>query len=284
MSAMLIEVHELQQLIETGEVVVFDCRFSLAAPSQGFEDYLAGHIPGAHYLHLEHDLSAPVQEHGGRHPLPDMDEFGAKAAQAGVTQNKPVVVYDAGTGMATRAWWLLEYIGHPDVRVLNGGWTAWANGGLAVSQEIPAPDASDFIPHLVGDKTVSVTDVEEIVAGHQPSILVDARAGARYRGEVEPLDKVAGHIPGALNAPWDVGVDEQGKWRGTEAQQGRFAASIAANKPLVMYCGSGVTACANLFALRLAGVKDAKLYPGSWSDWSSYPEHPVETGEVKDQD
>lgn len=275
---MLIEAKQLGEMVANGEVVVFDCRFSLAKPEQGFEAYLSGHIPHAHYLHLEHDLSSPVQEHGGRHPLPDIDEFIAKVSQAGLDRSKPVVVYDAGGGMAPRAWWLFEYIGHPDVRILNGGWDAWMAEGLPVSRDIPAPAASDFVLNLATDKTVSVEEVEAIVAGDTEGILVDARAGARYRGEVEPIDKAAGHIPGAKNAPWEEGVDAEGRWLGTEAQQTRFQDAIASQKPLIMYCGSGVTACANLFALRLAGVSDAKLYPGSWSDWSSYPHHAIETG------
>ncbi|QSO55089.1 sulfurtransferase [Alicyclobacillus curvatus] len=282
---LLIEAAELARLMETQEVVVFDCRFSLGDPNQGFTAYLTGHIPGAHYLHLEHDLSSPVQEHGGRHPLPDMSEFAGKVAMAGATKSTTVVVYDAGGGMAPRAWWLLDSLGVKDVRMLNGGWNAFVSAGLPVSQAIPAvaPEAAataraEFDVEDTSNKVVNVEEVRAIVAGDVTGMLVDARAANRYRGEVEPIDKVAGHIPGALNAPWEEGLDEAGRWLDADKQRQRFAKAVEAQKPLVMYCGSGVSACANLFALRLAGIENAKLYPGSWSDWSSYSEHPVGRG------
>ncbi|KPV43357.1 sulfurtransferase [Alicyclobacillus ferrooxydans] len=274
---MLIEPKDLADLISQGAVTVFDCRFSLAQPKQGFEDYLSGHIPEAHYLNLEYDLSGPVREHGGRHPLPNLHEFLAKVAKAGLSSEKTVVVYDAGGGMAQRAWWLFEYVGHPDVQVLNGGFGAWQEAGLPISVEVPTASTGSFTPKIHTDAIVSVDDVEQMVAGERPDLLVDARAAARFLGEVEPIDKVAGHIPGAWNRSWEDGVDASGRWKGREAQRERFAKLLETSRPLVMYCGSGVTACANLFALRIAGVSNAKLYPGSWSDWSSYPDHGVET-------
>lgn len=279
----LIEAQELKEMLGGQGVVVFDCRFSLADKNQGFTAYLAGHVPGAHYLHLEHDLSSPVREHGGRHPLPDMEEFAEKVALAGVDLEKTVVVYDAGGGMSPRAWWLLDQLGVKDVRILNGGWNAYVSAGLPVSVEIPAVLPATAATALavpsseeIRDKVVNVEDVLNIVAGETQGLLVDARAAGRYRGEVEPIDKVAGHIPGAMNAPWEEGVDEAGRWLDRDEQRARFAKAIESAKPLVMYCGSGVSACANLFALRLAGIENAKLYPGSWSDWTSYPEHPIE--------
>ena len=226
-----------------------------------------------------------MQEHGGRHPLPDMSEFAGKVAMAGATKSTTVVVYDAGGGMAPRAWWLLDSLGVKDVRMLNGGWNAFVSAGLPVSQAIPAvaPEAAataraEFDVEDTSNKVVNVEEVRAIVAGDVTGMLVDARAANRYRGEVEPIDKVAGHIPGALNAPWEEGLDEAGRWLDADKQRQRFAKAVEAQKPLVMYCGSGVSACANLFALRLAGIENAKLYPGSWSDWSSYSEHPVGRG------
>lgn len=263
---------------EPEEWVVFDCRFTLGEPRQGYDKYLESHIPGAYYLDLEHDLSSPVQLHGGRHPLPYPDVLAEKLAAAGVDVNRHVVVYDAGGGIAPRAWWLVRYLGHPDVRVLDGGWQAWTGAGFATDAEVPPMRRGQFEATLRDELVAPVSEVEQISAGQRSGTLVDARAANRFRGDVEPLDKVAGHIPGAFNRPWLEGVSPEGTWKSSADQQQRFAHLTDRSGPLVVYCGSGVTACANLFALELAGIARAKLYPGSWSDWSSYPDHPVEQG------
>ncbi|MCL6452317.1 MAG: sulfurtransferase [Alicyclobacillus sp.] len=264
---------------DASALVVFDCRFSLGQPNAGFDAYQCGHIPTAYYLHLEHDLSGPRGTHGGRHPLPDAEVLAAKLAAAGVTEDREVVVYDAGGGMAARAWWLLRYVGLDRVRVLDGGWTAWVAGGFPVETAIPAPRSGQFTARVHSDWVVSTADVEQMVRGERPGLLVDARAANRYRGEMEPIDPVAGHIPGAVNRPWEEGLRPDGTWQPGDWQRQRFESLCSPERPLVMYCGSGVTACANLFALHLAGLPDARLYPGSWSDWCSVPEHPVATGD-----
>jgi thiosulfate/3-mercaptopyruvate sulfurtransferase len=272
---LLISAHDLNDLLKSRNVVVFDCRFSLASKGQGFESYGQGHIPTAYYLDLEADLSAPASAHGGRHPLPNLSEFAEKLGTAGVTVDTPVVVYDDGEGMAPRAWWLLRYVGHADVSILDGGFSAWQSHRLEVSAQVPNPRFGGAYPLRVQTGLVaSLETVEAISQQSVPGTLLDSRAANRYRGEVEPIDPVAGHIPGALNAPWTEGLDADGYWKSAASQQQRFALA-AKGEDLVVYCGSGVTACANLFALELAGITDAKLYPGSWSDWCSYPNHKI---------
>ncbi|MCL6636492.1 MAG: sulfurtransferase [Alicyclobacillus sp.] len=274
---MLIRASELQTHLQDPRWVVFDCRFTLANPAAGRQQYLEGHIPGAYYLDMEHDLSSPQQAHGGRHPLPDPQELASKLSAAGVTDASHLVVYDEGGGMALRAWWLLRYLGADRVYVLDGGWSAWLAAGGPISQEVPGPRAGSFPLQVHHDWLVPVEEVERIARGEQPGMLIDARAAVRFRGEQETADPVAGHIPGAYNAPWEEGITADGRWRDAAAQRQRFA-FVKDPQEVVMYCGSGVTACANLFAMELAGLRGARLYAGSWSDWISYPHHPVEVG------
>lgn len=276
---MLISAAQLKALLAHEAVVVFDCRFSLQDPAKGRQQYVEGHIPGAVYLSLNDDLSSPVQVHGGRHPLPSQADFTHKLAVAGVNDNSRIVVYDNGEGMATRAWWLLRYFGHEEVAVLDGGWKAWLASNMPVNRDVPAPKSGHFTPRPRADRVVSVQEVERLVAEPGETALLDARAADRYRGENETIDPLAGHIPGAYNAPWLEGIDAEGAWKPADAQRKRFARF--SNQPVVVYCGSGVTACATLFAMELAGLRDVKLYPGSWSDWCSYAEHPIATGEEK---
>lgn len=276
---MLVSVAELHSLIQTQAVVVFDCRFALQNPLKGRLQYEEGHIPGAYYLDLNEDLSSRPEEHGGRHPLPRPEDFARKMSASGVNENSSIVVYDNGEGMATRAWWLLRYFGHDNVAVLNGGWKAWVAGGLPIHCESPEPKTGDFqaLPHE--DWVVSVQDVEQLVKQPRPhTVLMDARAADRFRGENETIDPVGGHIPGAHNAPWMEGLDADGFWKLPDEQRERF--SGWEKTPVIMYCGSGVTACANWFAMELAGIQDLKLYAGSWSDWCSYPQHRVDRGKA----
>ncbi|MCF8564013.1 sulfurtransferase [Alicyclobacillus tolerans] len=276
---MLIDALELNRRLKGGEdLVIFDCRFDLMNPDKGLQAYRTGHIPGAHYLHLESDLSGPKSEHGGRHPLPDVNVFSQKLAAAGVGSDTAVVVYDGGEGMAPRAWWLLRYVGHDPVWVLNGGLGAWQREGLPLSAEAPAPKPKSFAVKVREDAVVSMQDVEQIVAGKREAVLIDARVAPRYRGETEPLDAKAGHIPGAKNAPWQDGLNADGTWKTGPLQAARFE-KFPLNGDVVLYCGSGVTACVNAFAMELAGITHYKIYPGSFSDWSSYPNHAVNTGD-----
>lgn len=232
-----------------------DCRWELGNPGLGRELYLQGHVPGATFLDVEHDLSSPPgapPHHGGRHPLPEEGRFAAAASRAGIGPGVFVVAYDQGmNGGAARLWWLLRHFGHDEVAVLDGGLSAWL-GPLRAGEEEVEPAA--FVPRPRADDTVSA----EELAGRldEPGlVIVDARAPERYRGEVEPVDPVAGRIPGAVNVPF--------------AQADELPPEVLAARELVVYCGSGITAAVDLLALERAGRTDARLYPGSWSDWVS---------------
>lgn len=260
------------QLAGPDPVVVLDVRWTLGGPS-GRPDYEAGHLPGAHWVDLEHELSGPAVGAGGRHPLPDVEVLGAALRRVGVRADVPVVVHDAATSLAAaRLWWLLVDAGHPDVRVLDGGFAAWQRAGRPVET---GPDRGaepgDFVPRPGGLAAVDAAGVEALRATGAP--LVDVRAPERYRGEHEPLDPVAGHIPGAVNRPSPGNQTPDGHFR----PPAEIAARFAGLEEPVLYCGSGITAAHTLLALRSAGL-DGRIYPGSWSDWVSDPDRPVATG------
>ncbi|MFI9720096.1 sulfurtransferase [Streptomyces sp. NPDC052396] len=245
-----------------------------AAPS-GREQYAAGHLPGAVFVDLDAELAgAPGPR--GRHPLPESGEFGAAMRRAGVGADRPVVVYDSGQGWAAaRAWWLLRFMGHPSVRVLDGGLAAWRAAGGELSTEVPAVPEGDFRPR---PGALPVLDADGAAALARRGLLLDARAGDRYRGETEPIDPVAGHIPGAVSAPTGENVAEDGRFRPAGELAGRFTALGAAPATeLGVYCGSGVSAAHQVLALAVAGF-EAALYVGSWSEWSADPARPVATG------
>jgi thiosulfate/3-mercaptopyruvate sulfurtransferase len=250
---------------------VLDVRYRMGGPS-GEEEYLRGHIPGAAYVDLDTALaSAPGPR--GRHPLPDVAVFEQAMRAAGVGNDRPVVVYDDWAGRAAaRCWWLLRWAGHGDVRVLDGGWPAWVAAGREVSQAPSAPSAGDFVarPGLL-----PVLEVDEVLALARDGVLVDARDPARFCGEVEPVDPVAGHIPGAVNVPTGANLDDDGRFRAPEELRELY--SFAAERPVAAYCGSGVTAAHDVLAMAVAGI-DAALYPGSWSEWVADPDRPVATG------
>ncbi|MGW6738276.1 sulfurtransferase [Streptomyces sp. NPDC055013] len=259
--------------------VLLDVRWQLSLakasgepPFDGRAEYGAGHIPGAVYVDLDRELaSAPGSR--GRHPLPDLAEFGRAMRRAGVTSGTPVVVYDGGQGWAAaRAWWLLRWTGHPDVRVLDGGLPTW-EGPLETS--VPTPAEGDFepVPGATG-----LLDADAAAALARSGVLLDARAGERYRGEVEPIDPVGGHVPGAVSAPTNENVTADGRFRPAEELTARFKALGAAEGTEVgVYCGSGVSAAHQVLALEVAGIP-AALYVGSWSEWSSDPSRPVAVG------
>lgn len=272
-----ISARDLAARLETPRLVIFDVRASLADPAAGRQLYNAGHIPGARFMSLDDDLAAPVGTHGGRHPLPEMNAFAAKLGAFGVGNDSEIVVYDADGGMfGARLWWLLRYAGMDAVRVLDGGFAAWEEAGLPVTQEAPDFERRTFTLELQPDMTVSMEDVRAKL-GDRRTLLIDARAPERYRGDVEPLDKKAGHIPGALNKPFSENL-ERGRFKSPEALRARFPETERAEE-VILYCGSGVSAAHNALALSEAGLEGAKLYVGSWSDWSSYDENPVATGE-----
>jgi thiosulfate/3-mercaptopyruvate sulfurtransferase len=250
-------------------VVIVDCRFSLADPQLGHQQYLEGHIPGAYYLNLNQDLASPVQPHGGRHPLPEISTLAAKLSQMGVTAETLVVAYDDSRfAFASRLWWLLNYMGHDRTAILNGGFSAYQAAELPVSKEIPAECCGAFVPKLQSTLAVEREGVQRRQA-QSNIILVDSREGDRYRGEREPIDPVAGRIPGAVNYPWQQVTDEGGRLLSPQELQ-QYWSEVATADEIIVYCGSGVTACVNLFALEAAGIQTGKLYVGSWSDWCSY--------------
>lgn len=251
---------------QLGKVVVFDCRFHLTQKTLGREQYRTGHIPGAYYLDLEKDMSSPVGLHGGRHPLPDVETFSGKLRKAGVNQCSMIVVYDdSRMAYAARAWWLLRYYGHQQVLILDGGYSGWVNSGGAIDRREPAVRQGNFKAVVQPDWTL---DREAIIAAGEQLTLIDSREAKRYSGEDEPIDPVAGHIPGALNLFWQDAVDEKGFIKPENEQKERWK-NLPRDKKIVVYCGSGVTACVNLLSLELSGI-DAALYPGSWSDWCLY--------------
>ncbi|MFD3485913.1 sulfurtransferase [Streptomyces sp. NPDC058665] len=253
---------------------LLDVRYVPGAPP-GRPEYDAGHLPGAVFVDLEAELSGPPGA-GGRHPLPDVAAFGAVMRRAGVSAGTPVVVYDGGQGWAAaRAWWMLRWTGHQDVRVLDGGLAGW-DGPLTT--EIPTPGEGDFSP--VPD-SLPLLDADGAAALARDGLLLDARAAERYRGDVEPLDRVGGHIPGAVSAPTAENVGPDGRFLPADELAGRFRALGAkgdgTGPEVGVYCGSGVSAAHELVALEIAGIP-AALYAGSWSEWTADPERPVATG------
>ena len=250
------------------DVAVVDCRFTLSDPKQGREQYLASHIPGAYYLDLNEDLSSPVQTHGGRHPLPDVHKLASKLSQMGIGQNTLVVAYDdSRQAFASRLWWLLHYLGHKQAAVLDGGLAAY-QAHYPMTTMVPDVRSGNFQASPNPEQVVDIQAVK--TRKDQPSVaVVDSRAHERYRGDHEPIDPVAGHIPGAVNYPWQAVTNEQGLLLAPSRLQAHYAELKSADE-VIVYCGSGVTACVNLLALELAGIS-GKLYAGSWSDWCSYP-------------
>lgn len=255
--------------------VLLDVRWSLGGPP-GIEDYRRGHLPGARFIDLDHDLAGPPGR--GRHPLPDTEAFGAAMRAAGVSSERLVVVYDAGTSMAAaRAWWLLRYFGHPDVAVLDGGLAAWVAEGRPVTTAEPTPAEGDFVPRPGRLPMLDASGAAELA---RTGVLLDARAAERFRGDVEPVDPVAGHIPGARSAPANESLDASGRFLDSEHLRERFA-QLGATPGVAVgaYCGSGVTAAHEVLALTVAGVQDPSLYVGSWSDWITDRSRPIATGD-----
>jgi thiosulfate/3-mercaptopyruvate sulfurtransferase len=254
---------------------VLDARWRLAGPP-GADSYRAGHIPGAVFTDLGQDLAGPPGGAGGRHPLPGAADFQAAMRRAGLSSGRPVVVYDDGDAVpAARAWWTLRYFGHPGVRVLDGGYRAWTEAGLPASAATEAPAPGDFTAVPGGMPTL---DAAGAAALARSGVLLDARAGQRYRGETEPVDAAAGHIPGAHNAPAAANLSADGRFLPAAQLATRFAElGAAAGRPVGAYCGSGVSAASDVLALELIGIP-AALYVGSWSGWSADPTNPIATG------
>lgn len=272
-----------------GPIVLLDCGFDLADPGAGERAYAQGHLPGAHYAHLDRDLSGAKTGGNGRHPLPDREAFAARVGAWGIGPGSQVVAYDAQGGpYAARAWWLLRWLGHEAVAVLDGGPAAWlAAGGSHDSEAQPSRGAGDYrvsVPKAaVLAPHIEVEALQSSMA-RGDVLLVDARAPERYRGDVEPLDPVAGHIPGALNRFFKDNLGADGRFKPPQELRADFAAlGLASGRnpgpaSVVHQCGSGVTACHNLLAMAHAGIEGTLLYPGSWSEWCADPSRPVARG------
>jgi len=281
MSSPLISPEELARRLDDPTWVVVDCRWTLTDPAAGPAAHARSHIPGARYANLDDDLSRRPGPSDGRHPLPAAADFAARLGSWGVGNSTTVVAYDEASGaIAARLWWLLGWLGHDRRLVLDGGFAAWTAAGLPVEARMPRWQPAHFVPRaLADDSVVEAADLPALQAAG--SLLVDVRAAPRYRGEQEPIDPVAGHVPGAVNRPGSVNIDANGRFRASEALRGELTELLAGRSPreLIAMCGSGVTACQLLLALEVAGLDGAKLYAGSWSEWIRDPARPIATGQ-----
>ena len=275
----LVSTAELSAHLDDAAWVVFDCRHDLANPDSGAQEYARSHIPGARFLHLDRDLAAPPTGKNGRHPLPDAQTFMQTLGTAGVDSSKQVIAYDAKMGVyAARLWWMLRWLGHENVAVLDGGYAKWTHEGLPVTAAVPQPAPA----HFVGQPRAISVGVDEVMrsTGQPGRILVDARSPDRYRGENETLDPAGGRIPGSLNRFFRDNLDASACFKPAADLRQAFAALLGNMPPdaVVHCCGSGVSACHNLLAMEIAGLSGSRLYPGSWSEWCSDPNRPTEKG------
>jgi thiosulfate/3-mercaptopyruvate sulfurtransferase len=273
----LIETGQLASSLADPSWAIVDCRFDLKDTSAGERAYEAAHVPGAVYAHVDRDLSGQKSGANGRHPLPDSEVFVETVARLGIDAATQVVVYDQDTGgFASRLWWMLRWMGHDAVALLNGGFARWTAEGRPTRPGVEVRNRRQFVAHPRPEMVVTAADVAAL-AGRTDWRLVDARAPERFRGEVEPIDRVPGHIPGAVNVPFQENIDAPGTFRSPESLAERFRSALEPVDPsrVVNYCGSGVTACQNILALEHAGLHGSKLYAGSWSEWSSDPSRPV---------
>ncbi|MGG0252292.1 sulfurtransferase [Bacillus toyonensis] len=272
---MIVTVEWLREHIEDENVRVIDCRFDLANPNWGREKYEEEHIPHALYFDLNLDLSSPIAEHGGRHPLPSIEEFADKLSEVGIDEHTTVIAYDSQAGAnAARLWWLCNYVGHEKVYILDGGFPVWKENGLLTTTEIPVVIRKTFKTNIQDHMLVSMETVRENIQAGADVTLIDSREAKRYAGVEELVDHKAGHIPTAANYFWKDGMLQSGQFKNEAEQQERFQ-NLSKDKETIVYCGSGVTACPNIITLKLAGFQNVKLYAGSWSDWISYPENQI---------
>ena len=265
----LVTPKQLAAHIDDPHWVVFDCRFSLTDLEAGHRSYLKEHIEGSHYADLERDLSSQVTPESGRHPLPDPPQLARKLSAWGVHNRSQVVVYDDAFGaIACRLWWLLRWLGHRDVAFLDGGLPRWSREGYSLTSSASVSSPAQFEPRVDNDLWVTSQFVEHAIQSDR-IVLIDARAEERFSGEREPLDKIAGHIPGAINMPYDDNLAFSGQLLEAEELKKIYATTVKSksNKDVIHMCGSGVTACHNILAMELAGLEGSKLYVGSWSEW-----------------
>ncbi len=277
----LISAADLAARLDDTDWVICDCRHDLADTDAGRRAWAEAHIPGARFVHLDHDLSAPKTGKNGRHPLPDPEQFARRLGELGIDHSKQVVAYDASGGpYAARLWWMLRWLGHDAVAVLDGGWNSWRQAATnSITDKIPGVKATRFTPRIRPEAAVDAKTIAERLGKPEP-FLLDARAPNRYRGENETLDPVAGHIPGAANRFFQANLDSSGRFKPAGTLREEFAAVLGdrAAPGVTHYCGSGVTACHNLLAMEIAGLAGSKLYPGSWSEWCADRSRPVAVG------
>lgn len=266
----LISVKTLAENLDNPAFRIVDCRFSLMKPDQGQKDHASGHIPGASYANLDTDLAAPISAGSGRHPLPDVAAFVATLQHWGISNDTQVVVYDdAGGAVASRLWWMLRWLGHRNVALLDGGFAAWMRADGAVSRQHTPWPVGSFSGSGASEMVWTAAQIESWLAADNAFTLVDARAVTRFVGEHEPIDPVAGHVPGAVNLPFTDALHEDGTWRSADEIKACWAGigEIPAETPWGVMCGSGVTACHLALSASIAGFSDPCLYVGSWSEW-----------------
>lgn len=278
----LVSAEQTAAHLDDPQWVICDCRHDLANHSAGYKAYRAGHIPGARFLHLDVDLSGPKTGLTGRHPLPHPATFCLRLGALGISNNTQVIAYDETGGVyASRLWWMLRWVGHTKVAVLDGGWQAWTQAGLPVTVAQPAVEAASFSGK---PQTRIAVDSAQVLENLQErkALVLDARSSDRYRGENETLDPVAGHIPGAANRFFKLNLDTDGRFKAAAALKQEFGTMLDGHAPdaIVHQCGSGVTACHNLLAMEVAGLPGSRLYPGSWSEWVSDRRRPVARGDA----
>ena len=269
---------QLTEQLHSPTLVVIDCRFSLTDPSAGAAAYSQGHLPGAHYAHLDHDLASPIAPTSGRHPLPDPQRLAQCLGSWGVNSSSQVVAYDDANGaVAARLWWLLRWLGHDNAAVLDGGLQSWRQLGGALTTTASALTEQRFEPHQ-NDALWLTTDQLLTAMDSQSILIMDARAAERYRGESEPIDPIAGHIPGAINRPFQRNLDSTGCFLIPDQLAQQFEQHISPTTPsnVIHMCGSGVTACHNLLAMEIAGLSGSRLYAGSWSEWIRDAHRPID--------
>lgn len=268
----LISTKNLREILYEENIIIFDCRFDLAKKNTGYTDYLNSHIDGAFYINLESDLSSKLSLHSGRHPLKDITEFSNILNSFGINKNTQIFVYDEeNSSMCARFWWMLKLVGLENCAVLDGGYNEWLRMKYPINNYIPKKLKKENINYSYNHKKIVTTkDLKELLV--EPSVcLLDARDPDRFSGKIEPIDKKAGHVPGAINVPFKKNLNEDGTFKNIEELRSNFKKAIKQNKTqIINMCGSGVTACHNLLAMEHCGIKNSKIYVGSWSAWSSY--------------
>ncbi len=277
----LIQAQELLPRLDDPNWRIVDCRFDLSDTTAGRRSYEAGHIPGAVFADLNEDLASKPSSSTGRHPLPNVETIVARMRRLGIDNNSEVVVYDGGNGaMAARAWWIFRWLGHDKVRLVDGGFSAWAAAGLPLSCATVAVQETHFVPKLRSDLVITTAEVQELMNTGDAPVLIDARDAVRFAGEEERIDAVGGHIPGARNVPLRESLDNNGNWRSQVELQDLWKRHLGDDRALewVVMCGSGVTACHLVLSAVDAGVAEPRLYVGSWSEWITDNNRPIGLG------